>query len=91
MSAESVQPLNDLVPAPRPCPGLPKAAVALLLLGAVLCLAAMFVLLAWPQVWERISTIFLVPWLIPGVMAVCMVVMALLLLGMRLLRQALSK
>ncbi len=42
MSAESAQPLSDLVPAPKPCPGLHKAAVALLLLGAALCSAAMF-------------------------------------------------
>ena len=42
MSAEPIQPLSDLVPAPRPCPGLHRTAAALLLLGAILCLAAMF-------------------------------------------------
>ena len=43
MSADSAQPVAaDLVPAPRPCPGLRTAAIALLLLGAVLCLAAVF-------------------------------------------------
>jgi len=42
VSAESAQPLSDLVPAPKPCLGLRNAAVALLVVGFALSLAAVF-------------------------------------------------
>ena len=42
MSAESAQSLSDLVPAPKPCLGLRNAAVALLIVGIALSLAAVF-------------------------------------------------
>ena len=40
MNAGPGQPLSDLVPGPKPCPGLRNAAVILLVIGAALSVVA---------------------------------------------------
>ncbi len=56
--------------------------------GPFLCLAAVFVLVGWEQVWRSMGGVFAVPWLVPVVIAVCLVLMAVLLLLLRIGREA---
>jgi|YNPNPStandDraft_1061719.scaffolds.fasta_scaffold05675_6 leader peptidase (prepilin peptidase)/N-methyltransferase len=51
--------------------------------GPFLCLAALLVLLRWPDVWNRVQSYFLLGWWIPGIVVVCLALLA----GMLLLIQ----
>jgi prepilin signal peptidase PulO-like enzyme (type II secretory pathway) len=52
--------------------------------GPFLCLAALGVILKWPALWPWVAPIFALSWLVPAVLAVCMGLMGLMLLGYRL-------
>ncbi len=47
--------------------------------GPFLCLGAGTVVLKWPSFWEQTIDVFALGWLVPGLIAICMVMMALLL------------
>ena len=51
--------------------------------GPFLCLATLFVLLAWPSVWGHIDLMFVEIWLVPTVLATCFVAMAVILVVLR--------
>jgi prepilin signal peptidase PulO-like enzyme (type II secretory pathway) len=54
--------------------------------GPFLCLAALFAIVCWSDLWQWASERFFMPiWLMPLVLVVCLALMALLLGGMRLL------
>jgi hypothetical protein len=55
--------------------------------GPFLCLGALAVMVRWADIWEWANPLFGVGWLVPAVMVICMVLMAILLGGMRLLRR----
>jgi prepilin signal peptidase PulO-like enzyme (type II secretory pathway) len=55
--------------------------------GPYLCLGALFVIIAWAGIWEWASPFFGIPWLVPGAMILCMIVMLVLLTGVRQLRR----
>ena len=54
--------------------------------GPFLCVATLFVLLRWPQLWERWGPLFQLGWLIPVILGVCLVLMGLMLLSWRWIR-----
>ncbi len=54
--------------------------------GPFLCLAALTVLVFWPQFWDAVDEYFLLGPLIPLIVLVCMGLMAVMLAAMRLLR-----
>ena len=54
--------------------------------GPYLCLGALFVIIAWAGIWEWAAPFFGIPWLVPGAMILCMIVMLVLLTGVRRLR-----
>ncbi len=55
--------------------------------GPYLCLATFFVILKWPWLWDRGYDLFALGWLLPGLLAVCFVLMGLMLWGFRTLRE----
>jgi leader peptidase (prepilin peptidase)/N-methyltransferase len=58
--------------------------------GPFLCLAALLTILCWDAVWNYISGIFLLGWIIPLILLGCFAVMALLLIPIRWIFNALS-
>lgn len=56
--------------------------------GPFLCLAALAVLLGWAAVWEWAGAIFSIGWFVPAILMVCLAVMAVMLLMLRLVREA---
>ncbi len=70
-----------------PCLGLVYGAARLILglgrelpYGPFLCLAALVVVIAWRTLWgSQIGGLFAVPWLVPAVMAVCLILVGVLL------------
>ncbi len=56
--------------------------------GPFLCLAALVSILLWARLWDWAYRIFELPWLVPGVLAACLVVMTVLLLVLRLVRES---
>lgn len=59
--------------------------------GPFLCLAAAFVVVAWAGVWETAMPYFALGWLIPGVIAFCLVLMGVLLGAWRALLEMFDK
>jgi hypothetical protein len=55
--------------------------------GPFLCLGTLVLMVYWAPIWNWAFPLFEVVWLVPTVMAVCMLLMAILLGGMRLLRR----
>ena len=55
--------------------------------GPFLCLGTLAILLVWPSYWGRFEPIFGVPGLVPSVLAACLIVMAVLLLLMRFVKE----
>jgi len=55
--------------------------------GPFLCLAALVVIVKWAALWGWAQHIFVLGWLIPLVLAICMCLMAVLLSGLQLLRR----
>ena len=55
--------------------------------GPFLCLATLFLLVAWPAVWTRTAHAFEVAWAVPACLTVCLVLMALLLTPYRWLKE----
>ncbi|HEY6565257.1 MAG TPA: A24 family peptidase [Pirellulaceae bacterium] len=51
--------------------------------GPYLCLGALIVLLAWPALWDRWGLLFALGGWIPMILVVCLVLMALMLVGWR--------
>ena len=47
--------------------------------GPFLCLAALAVIVGWRTVWFEVSPAYAVGWLVPGAMAVCLILLAVLL------------
>lgn len=59
--------------------------------GPFLCLAATVVIVRWGAFWEWAEGIFLLGWFVPGVLAVCLVLMAGMLFAWRLVLTALGR
>ena len=57
--------------------------------GPYLCLAALFVIVWWAEVWEFASGIFAMGWVVVGLVAVCLLLMMGLLMLWRLIEQLL--
>jgi len=57
--------------------------------GPYLCLAALFVIVKWAAIWTELAPLFALGWLVPGVFAVCLVLMLGLLMLWRIAEQAL--
>jgi hypothetical protein len=57
--------------------------------GPYLCLAAVVVILYWPAIWDAVGPLFAAGWLVPTVLAVCLLLMMGLLMLWRVLEQAL--
>lgn len=57
--------------------------------GPWLCLAAGVVVVFWPSVWQAVEQYFFVPWLLPAVVGLCMVLMAVLLGAWMLVKRVL--
>jgi prepilin signal peptidase PulO-like enzyme (type II secretory pathway) len=58
--------------------------------GPFLCLATLVVILAWAAIWSWAEIYFSIGWLVPGVLVACLAAMTVMLLVMRLAREALS-
>jgi prepilin signal peptidase PulO-like enzyme (type II secretory pathway) len=56
--------------------------------GPYLCLAAAIVVVRWPAFWTSVEPLFAAGWLVPGVLAVCLLLMLGLLMLWRVLEQA---
>jgi len=56
--------------------------------GPYLCLAAAIVVVRWPAFWTSVQPLFAAGWLVPGVLAVCLLLMLGLLMLWRILEQA---
>jgi leader peptidase (prepilin peptidase) / N-methyltransferase len=54
--------------------------------GPFLCFGALMVLVFWASIWTYAGGMFVVAWLVPSAIAVCLPVMILLLVGLRMLR-----
>jgi prepilin signal peptidase PulO-like enzyme (type II secretory pathway) len=57
--------------------------------GPYLCLAALVVIQKWPAVWEFAAPVFAAGWLVPAMVAVCIVLMMGLLMLWRIIEQVL--
>jgi hypothetical protein len=55
--------------------------------GPYLCLAALYVIVKWQDVWEFAEGIFALGWMIPALLVVCLMLMMGLLMLWRLLAQ----
>lgn len=53
--------------------------------GPFLCLGALTIMLKWPAFWANTVDVFSLGWLVPAIIALCLVLMALLLWGYTLL------
>jgi leader peptidase (prepilin peptidase) / N-methyltransferase len=58
--------------------------------GPFLCMGSLFVLLFWSPIWDYAEGMFEVHWLVPSAIAICLPVLAIMLLGWRRLRDRLS-
>ncbi|HEY4312094.1 MAG TPA: A24 family peptidase [Pirellulales bacterium] len=58
--------------------------------GPFLCLAALFVIVKWGPIWTWAMPLYDLPWLVPTVIAICLVMLAIMLRGWRTLRTALG-
>jgi leader peptidase (prepilin peptidase)/N-methyltransferase len=47
--------------------------------GPFLCLGASFVIVAWASIWESMEIYFSTPWLVPGIVSVCLILTGVLL------------
>jgi leader peptidase (prepilin peptidase) / N-methyltransferase len=56
--------------------------------GPYLCLAALYVIVQWAAVWEFAGPLFAAGWLVPAVLAVCLLLMMGLLMLWRIIEQA---
>jgi prepilin signal peptidase PulO-like enzyme (type II secretory pathway) len=56
--------------------------------GPYLCLAALYVIVRWADVWDSLATYFTLGWFVPGVFAACLVLMLGLLMLWRIIEQA---
>jgi prepilin signal peptidase PulO-like enzyme (type II secretory pathway) len=59
--------------------------------GPFLCLATGLLVVRWADVWEWGRGVFFMGWLIPAALAVCFGVLALMLTGLHLVREALTR
>jgi hypothetical protein len=57
--------------------------------GPFLCLAALAIIVGWRTVWFEVSPAYAVGWLIPGALAVCLILLGVLLGLWMLLRRLL--
>ena len=48
--------------------------------GPFLCLGTLFVMLRWAEVWNYTQFYFQLPWLVPAVLVICVVLLGLMLL-----------
>jgi prepilin signal peptidase PulO-like enzyme (type II secretory pathway) len=58
--------------------------------GPYLCLAACFVVVKWPDVWDFAHPVFSMGMFVPGVLAVLLALMGILLIGLRWLRETIQ-
>ncbi len=54
--------------------------------GPFLCLGALAAIVAWAPLWDRLSAVFLLGWLVPLTMLGCLVLMGLMLLGWKVVK-----
>ena len=59
--------------------------------GPFLCLAALVVMLLWPEIWGRLVLAFEMGWPIPAITAICLSLIPLLLLMLRFVRYCLAR
>ncbi len=60
--------------------------------GPYLCLAAVFLILGWHTIWNlRADDIFKMGWLVPGMVAVCLALMGIMLLAWRHIKELLFR
>jgi leader peptidase (prepilin peptidase) / N-methyltransferase len=59
--------------------------------GPYLCAATVVVILFWPRLWQNFQGAFDVGWLLPAVLAVCLVLLAALLTAWRILERAIFR
>jgi leader peptidase (prepilin peptidase) / N-methyltransferase len=57
--------------------------------GPFLCMGSLFVLLFWSPIWDYAEGMFEIHWLVPSAIAVCLPVLAIMLLGWRRVRDKL--
>ena len=57
--------------------------------GPYLCVAACFLVVCWPAVWNRAGPVFGMGWFVPGVLAVGLALMGVMLMGLRWLKETL--
>jgi hypothetical protein len=55
--------------------------------GPFLCLGALAAVVAWASIWDRLSGVFLLGWLVPAAMLGCLLLMGLMLAGWRVLKE----
>lgn len=56
--------------------------------GPYLCAGALYLLWRWPAVWSGTAAgVFLMGWFVPAILVVCLILMWLMLLGLRMLRE----
>ncbi|MCC7087023.1 MAG: prepilin peptidase [Pirellulales bacterium] len=58
--------------------------------GPFLCLGALLLILFWPPIWNLFGPYYEVPWLIPSVLGLSLPCLALLLYGLKAMRQVIS-
>jgi len=56
--------------------------------GPYLCIATVIVVVIWPEVWKAGLPYFQIPWLLPALLAVCLVLMLGMLMCWRIIEQA---
>jgi prepilin signal peptidase PulO-like enzyme (type II secretory pathway) len=56
--------------------------------GPYLCASAAMVIIYWPWFWQNLQGYFLMGWLLPGILAACLVLMMALLTAWRLIERA---
>jgi prepilin signal peptidase PulO-like enzyme (type II secretory pathway) len=59
--------------------------------GPFLCLGTAFVIVYWPECWERVHNTFGFGWLVPAVMVVGLVILVLLLLLLGTVKRVLGR
>ncbi len=58
--------------------------------GPFLCMGSLFVLLFWSPIWDYAEGMFEVHWLVPSAIAICLPVLAIMLLGWRRLKDKMT-
>ena len=58
--------------------------------GPYLCLAAVFAIVCWPLVWSRVGGVFWMGWIVPALVAACLLLMMAMLMFWRFIEEMLA-